>query len=598
VLSRGADWPNSRCKNSVSEKINLTFWRILPISIVVFREKSMKIHSPNFTESGFLTKAVCSNGDLRALRMGSFGLSSQAVALTGACLFGLSGVSLAAPGSTWLGGGIDNNWATAGNWDITPSGVGSWDLIYQGVPSITTSKNNLNLNGSTVTLSSIRFTNDKSVGFTSQFLVPSQGTRYLTLADSAVVSTTSTLVIDDVLEDVISSALVLAGASSFDLGRDHNMTLSGTVTGGGGSITKTGLGDMLLSGTTTLGGLTINQGSVGFNTTSIPSINSMIVDIGSSASTGTLRTSGVTIPSGVSLRMGGNAAIQANLNSMVTFSNPVFNVPNPAVTTPKTINLSGGSAGHTGTDTIQGVIQNNSSTGIVKLNVGGLNTWVLEGNNSYTGATTISGSATLIVNGSIDAASPVTVGATTTLGGSGLLGAVSGAGSIAPGNSPGILSVTTVDPSAGMDFNFEFTGSNPNYASPTSSINDVLKLTAAANPFLAALGVNNTVNIYFNVPSILSGDMFTGGFFTSNSSTDFIADVSGGTYNFYQQNPLGGVTYGGIKYDLLAPGSFTVSTTAVTGGGRVTMFTAVPEPVAAMGTLCFLASGFLLRRRP
>jgi hypothetical protein len=63
------------------------------------------------------------------------------------------------------------------------------------------------------------------------------------------------------------------------------------------------------------------------------------------------------------------------------------------------------------------------------------------------------------------------------LSGSGVVRAISGAGSINPGNSPGILTAPAVDPSGGLSFDFKFTGLDPAYFDASSSGNDVLRLT-------------------------------------------------------------------------------------------------------------------------
>ncbi|MBW4652274.1 MAG: autotransporter-associated beta strand repeat-containing protein [Kaiparowitsia implicata GSE-PSE-MK54-09C] len=67
-------------------------------------------------------------------------------------------------------------------------------------------------------------------------------------------------------------------------------------------------------------------------------------------------------------------------------------------------------------------------------------TQTLSGVSAYTGATIITGGS-LIVNGSIVASSGVTVGAGATIGGSGILPALTVNGTLAPGNSPGTLTV-------------------------------------------------------------------------------------------------------------------------------------------------------------
>jgi autotransporter-associated beta strand protein len=84
-------------------------------------------------------------------------------------------------------------------------------------------------------------------------------------------------------------------------------------------------------------------------------------------------------------------------------------------------------------------------TGAVSVTKSGVGTWVLSGNSSYTGTTTIS-AGTLLVNspGSWSPASAVSVTGTATLVGNGTIGGnVTDAASanVSPGASPGTLSI-------------------------------------------------------------------------------------------------------------------------------------------------------------
>ena len=102
----------------------------------------------------------------------------------------------------------------------------------------------------------------------------------------------------------------------------------------------------------------------------------------------------------------------------------------------KTLALQGS---NTGNNTLGGVISNSTgyATSLVK---DGAGTWVLTGANTYTGTTTVKGGK-LLVNGSLDAATAVTV-TNATLGGTGTLNGnltVQNNGSVAPGTSVGAL---------------------------------------------------------------------------------------------------------------------------------------------------------------
>jgi hypothetical protein len=237
----------------------------------------------------------------------------------------------------------------------------------------------------------------------------------------------------------------------------------------------------------------------------------------------------------------------------------------------------------------------------------------LSGSSSYTGGTW-GHAGTLVVNGTIAASSGVALDAGAALGGTGRVSAISGAGIVGPGNSPGILTATSVAPSGGLDFAFEFgqTGA-PIWATGTASGNDVLRLTAGT-PITSAMTTSNAINVYLGVTSLANGDTFQGGIFT-DASADFLSSIQNAAYTYYVLGNGAGTatTYNGQGYYLLdtafwpAFESVTVSTVTVpsanfAGGtvtnGRVMQLTIVPEPGAAL--LALLGAGVAaaaMRRR-
>ncbi len=134
-----------------------------------------------------------------------------------------------------------------------------------------------------------------------------------------------------------------------------------------------------------------------------------------------------------------NSATQVTVNNNFTANGSDVDF---GYATNRTLTLRGG---NTGANTIAGVLQDSTANGIVGVGVlsvtkndGG--TWVLEGDNTYTGATTVS-AGTLIINGnSSTATGNVTVASGATLGGIGTVGgATTLNGVLSPGNSPGTL---------------------------------------------------------------------------------------------------------------------------------------------------------------
>jgi len=242
------------------------------------------------------------------------------------------------------------------------------------------------------------------------------------------------------------------------------------------------------------------------------------------------------------------------------------------------------------TSNITGLVSDNGATANDLVKNGGGTVRLSNAGNTYSGSTTVS-NGVLLVDGGIGG-SGVTVSAGARLGGSGTIAAtVGGAGTVDPGNSPGILTANAVDASGGLDFAFEFTSLNPVYANSTASVNDIFRLTSAT-PFIASLAAGNVVDVYFNLASISEGQAYAGGFFTDESA-DFLSSIAGASYNFFVRGDGAGTdaTYEGNGYYSLSTwdetlsidiGTLAVASADFEGGtvedGRIMQFNVVPEP--------------------
>ncbi len=212
---------------------------------------------------------------------------------------------------------------------------------------------------------------------------------------------------------------------------------------------------------------------------------------------------------------------------------------------------------------------NVSGSGSIALSGTQLN---LSGISTYTGPTWVHG-GTFQVDGDISSSSGISIGLWGTLSGSGRVPEISGSGTVAPGNSPGILTSTAIDPALGLQLDFTFTSAGlPDFSQPGNSINDVLRLTADP-PILSAMSPANRIRIFLDTGSVTKDQAFRGGLFT-DSADDFLPLIEGAVLEIFVADAEGTLSHQGQSYAPYADGPVllvlsTAAQTADFGSGPV-----------------------------
>ena len=282
-----------------------------------------------------------------------------------------------------------------------------------------------------------------------------------------------------------------------------DQSTSGTYAGnmsGAGTLTKLGVGDLLLSGSNSFSGGT----TLGGGTLALGSANAL-------GSAGTITFNG--------------GSLQSSASNTADYSARFSNAANQAYridTNGQTVTLASNLSSSGGTFT--------------KLGAG---TAILGGSNSYTGATTVSGGA-LVINGSL-ANSDVTVENLATLGGSGTIDSlvtVEAGGTISPGNSPGLLTVGSLDLQASSTTFMQIIGVGST-AGIAGTDYDKLAITTAGG-----LGYGGTLDLDFaNTATFADGTIFSLFSFSGSPTGTFgsVTSTGSGSYSGINFTGLGGV---------------------------------------------------------
>lgn len=252
--------------------------------------------------------------------------------------------------------------------------------------------------------------------------------------------------------------------------------------------------------------------------------------------------------------IGVNHKILNNGSGALSFTNTGAMVHAGTVNQARTFTL-GGTNTNNNTFAVQ---LTNNGTGALSLVKADAGKWIMTGNNTFSGDTTVSGGR-LVVNGT-NANSAVTVSNGATLAGSGQVGAVTVNGTIAPGNSVGTLSAgsTVFNPDGAFELEiYNWTGSAGTGWDLLNITGDLTLSNTSGSPFtinLVSMSSTNTAglsinfdasqsftNVFATYSGSLLGNAFAANMFTVNtnsfqnpfSGTFSITNVAGGLALLY-----------------------------------------------------------------
>jgi autotransporter-associated beta strand protein len=403
------------------------------------------------------------------------------------------------------------------------------------------------------------------------------------------------------------------GATSpvFTAGITGNNNLWITSSNGGimtlntGVINHTGILNVSNTGNTALGTITLNA-AIGSNVTAVNYSNSntvtgSLININSSSNA----YSGDTgIAANANVRLGANNVIPDGVGKGNVLVNGILNMRTSTASSTETINgLSGTGkitrSGATGTSILtvglndatssfSGIIENGAGT--VALTKAGSGTLTLAAANTYTGATLIS-AGTLMVNGSLGL-TPIEVAPGGTLAGTGTFGgSVALAGTLSPGNRPGILSTGNQVWSDGGDYNWQILDAG----GVAGSAYDTLAVTGSLDlGSLAAAGFS--INLWSLSSLDPNLDDVPTGFDRAAPYSWTLASTTAGITGFEASDfmintePNNGTA--GFKSTQPLTGLFSVNQS---GNNLLLNYSPIPEPSAT--ALALISSLVLLRRR-
>lgn len=258
----------------------------------------------------------------------------------------------------WDGGGADNSWSTAANWNPNTAPVSGADSLFFG--------------GST----RLANTND-FVGFTALNLqFANNGGDFVLSGNSLAINSNLSS------QNTVASSLPTVNLNLTSLGglyaqQAGSLLMNGNISSGtalsAGSTLATGTGKVILAGTNTFTTLTVSSGGVGTGH----------VQIGNGGTTGTLGSGAVTIST--------NATLTFNRSNSYTVANAMSGAGTVVLDGPGTVDYStakaytGNTIVNAGTLLVNNTIGSGLGSGAVTIN----NSGVLGGTGSFSGAATL-----------------------------------------------------------------------------------------------------------------------------------------------------------------------------------------------------------------